>query len=407
VASDQLGRIWISTYNGLSVVEPAQAADVSVPALVLVEGITLDGSPADIHRSVKISSGRQRITLSYAGLSLSIPERVRFRYRLDGFDQDWSGPVPAREAVYTNLGPGHYRFRVIASNSEGEWNGNEASLSFEIEPLLWQTWWFKTCCAIALMVSAFALFRLRMRQMTARLNLRFEERLAERTRIAQELHDTLLQGFLSASMQLHVAADQLEVHSRERSRIDRILALMEQVIEDGRNAVRGLRSPAGGSPLDLERAFSALPQELALAERIDFRVIVEGRKRALHPVIRDEVYRIGREALANAFRHSRAKKIELEMEYAAGQFRLVVRDDGRGIDPEVLRSGREGHWGLPGMRERSETMGARLTVWSRAASGTEIELSVPGQVAFPGSPSRVREALLKWVRRQRDGRPGH
>lgn len=395
VVTDPLGRVWFSTYGGLSVVDPSRAAKNSVPAIVRIEGITSDGSPVDMRSGVNISSAHQRITFSYAGLSLSVPERVRFRYRLDEFDQGWSDPVSIREAVYTNLSPGSYRFRVMASNSDGEWNSAEAALGFEIAPVFWQAWWFRICGGAALALAAFAFFRFRVVQVTRRLNVRFEERLAERTRIAQELHDTLLQGFLSASMQLHVAADQFPEHSPERSRLGRIIELMGQVIEEGRNAVRGLRSPYGGGPLDIEHAFSTVPQELALKEQIGFRVIVEGRKRALHPVIRDEVYRIGREALVNAFRHSRAKTIEVEVEYSARQFRILVRDDGCGIDPQVLRSGREGHWGLPGMRERAEAMGARLMLWSRAAAGTEVELSVPGHIAFQGQPSRLGWAVFK------------
>src|SRR5262249_3159164 len=197
VVAAHLGRICFSTYYGLSVVDPSRTGDAFVPATVLVEGISPDGIPVDIHRAVKISSASQRITFSYAGLSLAVPEQIRFRYRLDGFDQDWGSPVSTREDVYTNLGPRFYRCPVIPSNSEGQWNSDEASLAFEIEPLFWQTWWFRICCAVVLMLAAFAFFRLRLRQVTARLNVRFEERLAERTRIAQELHDTLLQGFLS------------------------------------------------------------------------------------------------------------------------------------------------------------------------------------------------------------------
>jgi signal transduction histidine kinase len=222
-------------------------------------------------------------------------------------------------------------------------------------------------------------------QVARQLNVRFEERLAERTRIAQELHDTLLQGFISASMQLHVTADRLPEDSPARSSLSRVLDLMARVIEEGRNAVRGLRSSAGLSH-DLEAAFSGIREELGDEARADYRVVVEGQPRPLNPVIRDEVYRIGREALVNAFRHSGAKRIEIELEYASSGLRILVRDDGRGIDPAVLRAGSDGHWGLPGMRERAEGIGARFKVWSRASAGTEVELSVPGHIAFaPGA----------------------
>jgi signal transduction histidine kinase len=216
--------------------------------------------------------------------------------------------------------------------------------------------------------------------------MRFEERLGERTRIAQELHDTLLQGVLSASMQLHVAVDRLPEDSPAKSPLGRVLKLMSQVIEEGRTAVQGLRSPQSGS-LNLEQAFARTQEELAIEDDVGFRVIVNGQPRPLHPMLRDEVYRIGREALVNAFRHSHAKSIEIELEYAASRLRVLVRDNGCGIDPLMLRSGRQGHWGLPGMRERAERIGGKLHVWSSAAAGTEVELSVPSHVAFQAQSS--------------------
>ncbi len=184
--------------------------------------------------------------------------------------------------------------------------------------------------------------------------------------------------------------------------LSHILQLMGRVIEEGRNAVGGLRSSYSGSR-DLEHAFSLIRQELAIQAEIDFRVIVEGRPRPLHPVIRDEVYRIGREALVNAFRHSGAASIEVELEYAVKSFRVLVRDNGCGMDSQVLQAGREGHWGLPGMRERAETIGARLHVWSSATNGTEVELSVPGHIAFEFQSSG---GLLKWFAKRypRNGR---
>lgn len=249
-------------------------------------------------------------------------------------------------------------------------------------PRFWQTWWFQFLCILAALAAILFLYRLRLRQLTKQLNVRFEERLSERTRIAQDLHDTLLQGFVSASMQLHVAADHLPADSPARAPLSRVLELMGQVIDEGRNAVRDLRSSTNGGSEDLEQALSRIEQELALDERIGFRVIVEGHPRPLHPIIRDEVYRIGREALVNAFRHSGASNIEVEIEYAAKHLRLLVRDNGCGIDPKVLRSGREGHWGLSGMRERAEEIGAKLKVWSRGGAGTEVEVSIPGNTAF-------------------------
>ena len=390
VATDREGRIWFSMNRGLSMIDPVLAIGSAAPAIVHLESIAADGAALDPRRPLRLSSPRQRITFSYAGLSLSVPERVRFKYRLDGFDRDWSEPTLAREAVYTNLNPGSYRFRVMASNSEGAWNGAEAAADMTIVPVFWQTAWFRLSAVAALALAALGFYRLHIHQMTRQLSVRFEERLAERTRIAQELHDTLLQGFLSASMQLHVATEQLPESSPARGPLARVLSLMGQVIDEGRNAVRGLRTSTS-SPRDLEQAFSSVRQELDLDAATAFRVIVEGQPRPLNPVIRDEVYRIGREALVNAFRHSGAKTIEVELDYAPKQLRLLVRDDGAGIEPDVLKSGTDGHWGLSGMRERSERIGARLKVFSRALAGTEVELSIPGQVAWDLRSSEKRD----------------
>jgi signal transduction histidine kinase len=221
----------------------------------------------------------------------------------------------------------------------------------------------------------------RLRPTFGEMRARLEERVAERTRIAQHLHDTVLQGIFSADMQLDVAVDQLPPNSPATLRLSRVLELMRHVMKEGRNAVRGLRSSSSGSD-DLGQAFSRIPQDLGLEVQIDFRVIVLGSARKLRPLIRDEVYQIGRELLVNAFRHSRASCIEVELDYARKRFRMVVRDDGCGIDPQVLHAGREGHWGLPGLRERAERVGARLRVWSRPAAGTEVALSIPNSIAF-------------------------
>jgi signal transduction histidine kinase len=267
-------------------------------------------------------------------------------------------------------------------------------------PMFWQTWWFLLGTVAALALAGVTLFRVRMHRVTRQMNLRLEERLAERTRIAQQLHDTLLQDFLSASMHLHVANDQLANDSPAKPHVTRVLDMMGRVIQEGRNTVQGLRSSDWGSQ-DLEQAFARIHEELAVTRRARFRVIVEGIPRPLRPVIGDEVYLIGREALANAFHHSGASEIEVELEYAANQLRLLVRDDGCGIAGDVLLS-RDGHWGLSGMRERTERIGGRLRILSRAAAGMEIELSVPGHIAYL---SRDTDRPTRWLWRLHPGKP--
>ena len=256
-------------------------------------------------------------------------------------------------------------------------------------PVFWQRWWFVLLCVLASLSAVLAFYNYRLHQSSRQLHLRFEERLAERTQVAQELHDTLLQGVISASMQLHITVDGLPEDLPAKSSLTHVLQIMGQVVEEGRSALKRLRSSDGGNSLDLEQAFSRIRQELAAEEEIDFRIIVEGRPRPVHPIIRDEVYRIGREALLNAFRRSRAKRIEVMLIYRAKHLRVVISNKGGGIDSQVSKRDEV----LSSMRERAERIGARLKVRRLAAAGTEVELSVPGHVAFQGRPSKNP---LKW-----------
>jgi signal transduction histidine kinase len=261
------------------------------------------------------------------------------------------------------------------------------------KPYFWQTWWFRSILGLLGAFLVIELIRWRQRRVIRELNLRFEQRLAERTRIAQDLHDTLLQGLLSASMQLHVANDQIPAESPAKPLVSRVLELMGQVVEEGRNAVRGLRTP-GTERLELEQAFSRIQQQIPTTQTVDYEVTVEGSTRQLRPIIRDEIYRVGHEALLNAFRHAEATRIELEMQYNPKQLKMVIRDNGKGIDSEVIREGREGHWGLSGMRERAQEIGGKLKVWSRVGAGTEVELNIPGQLAYESY-----ETTKKWYSR--------
>ena len=393
VITDQTGRIWFSTNRGVAVVDPSELAKRSLPVIAHIQTAMADenilgaADELDGGALIYVPASPHRVVFSYIGLSLADPALVLFRYRLDGYDTAWNNPTPAREAVYTNLGPGPYRFRVMARNADGAWSPAEAAAAISIAPRFWQTWWFLGLGVLMLSAGVVGAFRFRTYQLTTELNMRFEERLRERTRIAQELHDTLLQGFLGACMKLEVALDRLPEDSRARSALDGVLALMRRVIDEGRNTVRGLRPPEAESEY-LEDVFSRMPEEVGGPKGTEFRVVVDGEPRALSAALRDEAYRIGREAVVNAYKHSGATLIEVALEYAHHQFSIRVRDNGRGIDAEVLRDGREGHWGLPGMRERAERIGARLTLWSGASAGTEVVFVAPKSIAYSTPPVR-------------------
>jgi len=269
----------------------------------------------------------------------------------------------------------------------------EGVIAFSVaegELVPWRRWWFSPLCVILFALAILGLIQLRLHQETKKLNLRFEARLSERTRVAQELHDTLLQGVISASMQLHVLAEQIPADSPAKPSLNRILDLMARVVEEGRNAVGGLRGSQIGT-MDLGKAFSQMQAEYAGADELSFRVMEQGTPYALNPIIRDEIYSIGREAVVNAFRHSKANKIEVELEYAATGLRVLIRDSGVGFDPKLLQSG---HWGLSGMRERAKRINARFRVLSRPAAGTEVELTVPAQIVFASNPPG---GVWRWI----------
>jgi signal transduction histidine kinase len=394
------GRLWFANNSLLQIIDPARLGTNLIPPPVLIQRIVVDSKSYSAKETLSLPPRTRDLAIDYAGLSLVIPQKVRYRYKLEGYDRDWQEAGTRRTALYNGLPPGNYRFRVMACNNDGVWNEEGATLEFNIAPTFYQTNWFIFLCAAAATCLIWAAYRWRIRWIAGQLDRRFEERLAERTRIAQDLHDTLLQGVLSASMQLHVANDQLAEDAPSKPMVGRVLELMERVVTEGRNALRGLRSSEEGSD-DLDQAFSRVSQDLAVYREVDFRVLVEGQPCALHPMIRDEIYRIGREAIINAFSHSEARNIEVEVKYATHELRVLVRDDGCGIDAQVLRSGRDGHFGLSGMRERAEKIGAKLKVLSRPGSGTEVDFFISGNVAFrtPTSSEKRRWFTSLYPRR--------
>jgi signal transduction histidine kinase/ligand-binding sensor domain-containing protein len=392
------GKLWFANDSILQEVDPGHLEENVLPPPVQVEQVIADRRNYIPQENIRLPARTRDIEIDYAALSFEVPEKVKFRYKMEGYDAGWQDPQTRRQAFYSNLPPGNYQFHVIACNDDGVWNEMGATMGLTIVPAFFQTTWFRLLsCAIVAGI-LWQLYFLRLRQLAARMQLRLEERLEERERIARDLHDTLLQGISSASMQLDVANDRLASDSPAKPLVERVIKLMQQVSDEGRNAIQRLRSSQHESE-NLEESLSRIWEEFASEKHVNFRVIVEGLPRSLHPVIRDEVYRIGREAVINAFRHAHASEIEVEVEYAPGNLRILVRDNGRGIDDHVLHAGREGHWGLPGMRERAEKVGATLTVLSRADAGTEIELSIPGNVAFESvSSDHLWKRITKWFR---------
>jgi signal transduction histidine kinase len=274
---------------------------------------------------------------------------------------------------------------VIASNRDGVWNDSESTLEFSITPAYYQTGWFRALCAALLVALAWGAYRLRMRRLQRQFEMTLDARVGERTRIARELHDTLLQSFHGLLLRFQTALDLLPDRPGEARQV--LASTIDQAAEaitDGRDAVQGLRTSATETN-DLADALRTLGAELASEHGGDetLQIDVQGNPRALHPIVRDEAFRIAGEALRNAYGHAGARQIEVEISYDERQLRVRVRDDGKGIDPEVLSAGgRGGHFGLRGMRERAQLVGGKLTVWSGPDAGTEVELSVPRAHAY-------------------------
>ena len=395
------GRLWFATSSGVVWLDPRRLTRNLLPPPVSIESVVVDGQRAALSESLNLPAQTGRVEIDYAGLSLSIPERVRFKYKLEGADDDWQDAGARRQAFYNHLSPGKYSFHVRASNNDGVWNESGAVLEFTVAPAFYQTNWFMILCLSIVGCFVWLGYELRLRRLKSRLHRHFENRLTERTRIAQELHDSLLQGIVSASMQLSVAADQLPADAPSKPQFNRVIQLMTQVIGEGRNTLRGLRSPAAENVENIETSFAGLSKDFERLGRFSINVTVEGEPRPLRPAVRDEIFWIGREALLNSCRHSNADHIEIVIEYADKHLRVVVRDDGRGIGKEFLRSGRDGHFGLTGMRERANKIGARFNICERRGGGTEIEIIVTHRLAFADNRLlRLPELFFKWSPRR-------
>ena len=413
------GKIWFLNGDVISVLDPSRIRTNTLPPPVRIEQIVADHKiywqnvGGGAVTKVRLPPRIRDVQIDYTALSLVAPEKVHFKYMLEGQDRDWREVVNDRQAQYTNLPPRDYRFRVIASNNSGVWNEQGDALDFSIAPAYYQTNWFRASCVLAFLALLWALYQLRLRQLAQQFNMRLEERVGERTRIARDLHDTLLQSFQGILLYLQSGIHQLPEHPAEAKKtFEDAVDQAERAIVEGRESVRGLRASTVERN-DLALAIKTLGGELAAADskphRTEFGVQVEGTPRNLHPILRDEVYRIAGEAMCNAFRHADAKQIEVEIHYDERQIRLRVRDDGKGINPKLLTDdGREGHFGLRGMQERAKLIGGKLTVWSELDSGTEVELSVAASRAYmapTGQRSWLAEKLANLSRKDTELKP--
>jgi signal transduction histidine kinase/ligand-binding sensor domain-containing protein len=390
------GRLWLHGSDGAAWLDPARLPRNRLAPPVHITGLGANGHNLPAGRSVALPSGTQDLQIAYTAPSFTMPERVRFRYRLEGVDDDWRDAGARRTAYYTRLGPGRYRFVVSAANEDGVWNPAGAALDVTIAPTFIQSTPFKALCAALAVAGAWLLYRLRLRRATLQLRRMLQERAGERERIARTLHDTLMQSVQALLMLFEHARGRLPHDCPDLPLIDRTLDQARSALREGRDelsALRGAASPA----VDLVGALVPLGHILGEQFGVRFDVRVIGQRRPLCRDVAQEACFIAREALQNAFRHARAASVTLEVDYGEQAFELRVRDDGRGI----TEAARPGHWGLAGMRERAAAIGARLDIGpgAGAGGGTLVALAVPAGQAYEQTPR------LPWWRRRAGGIP--
>ena len=388
------GRLWFGRGSSLQVIDPAHLATNVIPPPVQVEQVVADRKSYPARDGLLIPPLTRDLQINYTALSFAVPQKVVFRYLLEGRDNSWQEPGTRRQAFYTDLRPGRYRFRVIACNNDGVWNEAGASLDFIIMPAWYQTTWFRVSCLIIALLAVWVIFRLRVRQIAQAMNARFDERLAERTRIARDLHDSFLQTIQGSKL---VADDALEPGTdpeRLRRAIQQLSVWLGRATEEGREALNSLRMSTLERN-DLAGAFRRAIEECRLQNSIKVSFSVVGQSREMHPIVRDEVYRIGYEAIRNACVHSHGSELSVDLAYSS-DLTVRVLDDGIGMDADMAENGKDGHFGLRGMRERAERIAADLTIVSSAA-GSRVVLVVPGGIIYRNATPR-QPGLRKVVR---------
>lgn len=373
VAAD--GKVYYATASQVGWIDPAAIRRNTRAPTVLVQALRTGGGQWPASQGMKLPAGTTGVEIRFAATALSIPERVRFRYRLDGVDEQWQEPQSERAARYTNLGPGDYRFQVVAANEDGVWNDTGATLAFHIAPTLWQTAWFRGAAAVVLVSLLFALYRWRIAAAARRAAERTAARTEERERIARNLHDNLLQGVQGLVLSCHAVLMRLAKGTPEERTLVDALARADRVIEETRDEVMDLRRQAGQAPLAARLAHAIEGLDPAARNRVE--VAFSGSVEQLDAAVADELFYVLQEAVSNSARHSGAQRIVARLHASATGVEGSVTDDGCGMDAGLAQGGRAGHWGLTGMRERIARLGGTLWIEGGPGSGCIVSFSVP------------------------------
>lgn len=385
------GSLWFATRKGVAVADPDRFPENHIAPPVVIEGFTVDDSQVALGpQKLTIPPGHNRFTFEYAGLSYAAPAKVRYRYTLEGFEKQWTSAGTRRTAYYTNLAPGHYLFRVQAANNDGVWNTAGAQVAFDVQPPFYRKLWFLLLllllCGTLFTAVITLLYRLRVR----RLQAQFDAVLAERNRIAREIHDTLAQGFAGVSMQLELTAQLLAKSqvSAAHEQIDRTRSFVREGLAEARRTIRELRTSTAQDSLPVRLTRLA---EQAPTQALTVQVKIGGVYRPLAPALESEVLRIAQESLTNVDRHAGATRVSVDLRYDSNRLTLTITDDGQGFEGSDTSLLEKGHFGLQGMRERAAQIGARLIIESSPGKGAKIMLDVPAA----GEPRRFRIGLRR------------
>jgi|tagenome__1003787_1003787.scaffolds.fasta_scaffold20978193_2 signal transduction histidine kinase/ligand-binding sensor domain-containing protein len=371
------GRIWFATSTGVYWMDPRDIPRNALPPLVAIRGLVAGGRSYSGTPGLQLPQRTTGVQIDFAAMGLSIPQRIRFRYQLVGSDTSWQDVGGRRQAFYTNLGPGSYRFRVIAANEDGVWNQRGAALAFTIPPAFTQSRWFLALCVAALAAAAWMLYRLRVRQVAGGLRARYQVALAERTRIAQDLHDTLLQGFTGVSLQVVAATERVSGPPEVIQTLHEVVKLAQQTLVDARQAIWDIRS-ADLEHQSLSDALEVAARTAVAGNGVGVSVATSGPARRMAPELETTALRVGREAILNAVRHAAPKHLDIALQYAPDQFVLQVRDDGLGMAANAVDGATgTGHWGVAGMRQRARRAGGDLDIVTQPGQGTVVSLRLP------------------------------
>ena len=395
------GRLWFANQFGLQSIDPSHLVRNELPPPVHLENIVADRKNYSPIQGLRLPPLIRDLEIDYTALSFVNPRAVRFRYMLEGRDHDWQETTTRRQAFYTDLRPGGYRFRVIACNNDGIWNEQGTGLSFTVVPAWFQTISFRLLCIVFSLLFVYTLYRLRIMQYTASMRSRFDERMEERARMARELHDTLMQTIQGSKLAADYALKHHDDATRVQGSLSRLSEWLDRAAQEGRAALESLRTTSSEDG-DLLDSFRLAFAECSSMRNFHAAFQQSGRIRELHQIVRGEVYRIGYEAIQNACVHSGGDRITVVLEYSQDLV-LRVLDNGRGIDEDVSRSGKTGHFGILGMHERATQSGAKLSIHTAREGGAEVVLVVPGKIMFADAAGKKITRLSKWLRLIRVG----